>query len=89
MHQDKPGKKLSAGKITYKVGTEQCKALEKWGQERLLLLKSPDPGTSVQMKDPERGSPLLREPREVTWSQCWTSKRSHLAAFSRAWEGWG
>lgn len=33
---------------------------------------------SMQMKDPERGSPLLKEPRKVTQSQRGTFERSQL-----------
>lgn len=42
---------------------------------------------AMQMKDPERGSPLLRKPRKVTQSWFGTFERSHLVAFSGACTG--
>lgn len=55
-----------------------------------LLLKSSDPRRLTQLKEPERSSPLPREPRKANQNWRGTSQRSpsnvHLAALA-AWTG--
>lgn len=101
MHQGKAGKKPSTGKTPRKAEVWWCKALEMWapGQSASLpLLRSSDARRLTQLKDPERGCPLPREPRKATHSPHGTSQRSpsnvHLAALGGAQpcmdrEAWG
>lgn len=90
MHQDEAGKKLSTGRTPCKTELQWCKALGLWAPGQTtssLLLKSSDPRRPTQLKDPERGPPLPKEPTNATWSQHGTSQslpsNIHHAALGR------